>query len=723
MSGLERTPRTRIWAFGGGLFLLLSLAHGLYLQQPGLAGGPLLFLDNLFTLLFSFSFLALATALGLGVLSRTRLDGLSDTDTLAFSLALGSGVLATGILILGSVGGFHLPWLFLLLLAGVWVGRANLGRLPDLGLGAAKETAEVAGRPALLVFAAVAVAMILLAVAPPTDYDSLMYHLEGPAQFLERGGIYLPDGNFHVAYVGLAHMLYIPALAFGAPSTPAVLSTLFALALGFLVLRVTSNVFTVAEARLGLVLLWGSPILMLVAATPKVDVTLAFFLLAGHYALLNALYQPPRVGKWMALSGLVLGLAVGVKYLALVYVAALSPLVFLILFQAAGPGRHPLRTASLFAAAFLGAAFPWLLKNWVLFGAPLYPYLSEPAIPRWLASLADEAHVRSVLGPATPKPLLAAREPFSPVTWLLHPERLTPESEGGAYGANLAFLFLLAALPLIRRRAFAAITLPAALFFGGTLLMNGGTPEPEVPHSGDPPADDRRSVRHHDSHEAPEEPDTSALLRYAHCRSDLVSVGLRACGKAPGDPGTPLRCGTLVAGGLPSAQPGSGDLCLRQNDWESQQPDPARRKASHAPGRPGVRFRHSGYPGQRAHELAVPEPVVLTWTMPAPDGDHARLGGDGDPGVFHPQGTGPRQDCLGNIRRLCGALPRADGGHAELCALPCRVPKRGSRHDLRGLSYSGVDPSLGTTDRTGFISLRPAARAASSISTDTQTKR
>lgn len=474
MSGLERTPRTRIWAFGGGLFLLLSLAHGLYLQQPGLAGGPLLFLDNLFTLLFSFSFLALATALGLGVLSRTRLDGLSDTDTLAFSLALGSGVLATGILILGSVGGFHLPWLFLLLLAGVWVGRANLGRLPDLGLGAAKETAEVAGRPALLVFAAVAVAMILLAVAPPTDYDSLMYHLEGPAQFLERGGIYLPDGNFHVAYVGLAHMLYIPALAFGAPSTPAVLSTLFALALGFLVLRVTSNVFTVAEARLGLVLLWGSPILMLVAATPKVDVTLAFFLLAGHYALLNALYQPPRVGKWMALSGLVLGLAVGVKYLALVYVAALSPLVFLILFQAAGPGRHPLRTASLFAAAFLGAAFPWLLKNWVLFGAPLYPYLSEPAIPRWLASLADEAHVRSVLGPATPKPLLAAREPFSPVTWLLHPERLTPESEGGAYGANLAFLFLLAALPLIRRRAFAAITLPAALFFGGTLLMNGG---------------------------------------------------------------------------------------------------------------------------------------------------------------------------------------------------------------------------------------------------------
>lgn len=476
MRSLEFSPGNTRWGSGGFLLILILLtaAHWAFLQQPRAMAGPLLFLDNLFALLFALTVLALGTGLGLGVLGRARPQGLSTTDTLVLSLAMGSGVLATGVLVLGSVGGFHPPWLLLLLLVSAWLSRADLGRLPSLGLKAAEEVVELAGRPALLVFGMVAFAMLLLAVAPPTDYDSLMYHIQAPAQFLAHGGIYLPDGNFHVAYVGLAHMLYVPALAFGSPSVPAVLSTLFALALGVLLLRMTSSLFSVSEGRLALILLWGSPILMLVAATPKVDVTLAFFLLAGHWALLNALQNPPRAEKWMVLAGVILGLSVGVKYLALLYVAALSPVILYILIQAYRTGGRPLRTASRFGAVFLFASIPWLLKNWVLFGAPLYPHFSEPAIPAWLGALADEARVRSVLGPVMPKPLLGAREPFSLAAWFLHPGRLTPESDGGAYGANLAFLFLLAALPRLRRRAFAAIALPAALFIIGTLLMNGG---------------------------------------------------------------------------------------------------------------------------------------------------------------------------------------------------------------------------------------------------------
>ena len=54
-----------------------------------------------------------------------------------------------------------------------------------------------------------------------------MYHLRVPAQFLEAGRIYLLEDNLHVTYVQLVHMLYLPLLAYGSTSGPALLRPFF----------------------------------------------------------------------------------------------------------------------------------------------------------------------------------------------------------------------------------------------------------------------------------------------------------------------------------------------------------------------------------------------------------------------------------------------------------------------------------------------------------------
>ena len=123
------------------------------------------------------------------------------------------------------------------------------------------------------VVAAVAVFLLVMAVAPPVDWDAQMYHLTIPNRFLERGSIYLPEDNLHTAFVGLIHMLYVPLLAAGSTSGPAILSALVALLVGLAVFSLAARFFDGPSASLSLALLWGTTTILLVAITRRVSVS------------------------------------------------------------------------------------------------------------------------------------------------------------------------------------------------------------------------------------------------------------------------------------------------------------------------------------------------------------------------------------------------------------------------------------------------------------------
>jgi len=474
MSDTDRVSGSLGWGLAGLAAAGLVISHGLALRDPEGVTGLLLLLDNLFDVLLAAALLGLSAALGRGGMRSLGVECDSEADTLAFSVALGSGGLATCILLLGMVDQLHALPLGLLLSVGAWAARRDLAHLPDLLRRATGEISARAGRPVLVLCLFVAVVMLVRAVAPATDYDSLMYHLQGPAQFLRRGAVYLPQGNLQVAFVGMAHMLYVPPLAFGAPQIPAILSVFFALGLGVVLLQMGARFFGPRAGRLSLSLLWGSPMLILVALTPKVDVTLAFFVILGHYALLKGMERRDSAHRWVLLSGLLLGLAVGIKYLALIYVVALAPVLAALLYRASPGSLRRVKMGGVFVLAIAGASLPWLLKNWLLFGAPFFPYFSAPFVPSWLASLGSVAHRIPASDAASVHPLSMVRAHFSLVDWFLHPERLTPEAEGWAYRANVAFVFVIAGAAFVRRRVFAAILVPGILYGVGLLIVNGG---------------------------------------------------------------------------------------------------------------------------------------------------------------------------------------------------------------------------------------------------------
>ena len=131
-----------------------------------------------------------------------------------------------------------------------------------------------------------------------------------------------------------------------------------------------------------------------------------------------------------------------------------------------------LRSAAIFVLVAAAAGTPWLVKNVVLLGAPVYPYFAERILQPWIATLNGNVNPPPDLAAAALRPLAEVREPFNLITWFTAPERLTPEVEGTAYGANVAFVVLVFALPLLRNRTFSAFVVPGLIFVALVLLRN-----------------------------------------------------------------------------------------------------------------------------------------------------------------------------------------------------------------------------------------------------------
>lgn len=449
-----------------GLTALLTATH-VHVAGRGLDyTGPSLLVDHLFDVALVLALVALSAALGRFLLSRAGLRGASPAESLLFDVALGLGVMATAILLLGLLSGLYSWTLVALLVVAALVSRAEIAALPAR----LREVIEFIRRNGgerwelafgVLALAAAATVLLILSMAPPVDWDALMYHLQVPAQFLEEGRIHLPEDNLHASFVGLVHMLYLPLLALGSASGPAILSAVLAVLLGLAAFGLSARFLGGSTASISLAAVWGTGSVLLVAITPRVDVTLAFFLFMAHYALVRALTDADVRRSYLLLTAVLCGLAFGAKYQAVAYILALGPFVLWAVWKQAGASLEAGRLLGAMVAVGLVAAGPWLLKNLILVGAPLYPFLADRLLEPWLAGLYGTSTVPGSVNPEIFGALGTVRQPFNLFDAFFAPGRLTVETEGAFYYASPLF-FLLVFWPFVwRERVINYLILPA----------------------------------------------------------------------------------------------------------------------------------------------------------------------------------------------------------------------------------------------------------------------
>ena len=301
---------------------------------------------------------------------------------LALSAGLGLGLISLLVWGLGMVGLFR-PWAAW----GLVIALAVLLRRDLLLVGRDARTLRLPRPDNALqrwfrFYGLIALSLAFLsALAPPTAWDSLVYHLTGPRLYMEAGRIAQP---FDLPYLGmpqLAHMQFTLGMLLLGDGPPA----LFHFGYGLMAVTMTAALARRAFGRTAAwfagALLLSVPTLFTLMSRPYVDVTLLFYATAAFYAFLrwraSHSARDPETG-WLVLLGLFCGFGGGVKYTAVAIPFALG-LSIIWVSRRDGPAAA-VRRLSLVAVISMAVVLPWVLENWLTTGNPVYPFFFDDAL-------------------------------------------------------------------------------------------------------------------------------------------------------------------------------------------------------------------------------------------------------------------------------------------------------------------------------------------------------
>ncbi|MFN2269738.1 MAG: glycosyltransferase family 39 protein [Anaerolineae bacterium] len=408
----------------------------------------------------------LVVALGTGVGVRL-LQGLTvaRADRLILAAAVGLGVLSLVGLGLG-LAGLLRPWvLWALTVAGLLATSGPLWR----ALAAA--WSDFAWRPQgrfegfLAVYCGIMLVLALLwALAPPTAWDGLVYHLTGPKLYLETGRVSHPLDLPYLGFPQLVGMLFTWGMGLAGERAAAPIHWFYAVLAALSLVVIGRRWLEGAVGWLAAAVLLSAHSIVVLAGQPYVDLTLLLYATLAFWALGHFLWSGPQAQRWLILSGALAGLALSTKYTAL----ALPPaLALALLISRIRNLKSAIRDAFLLGFVALIVWLPWLLKNRVLTGNPTYPFFFEGV---YWDSYRAAWYDRPGTGLAYTEPWRLLVAPWDATIWSIDGAALAGFP---SYAATIGplFLALLPFLPFVWQRLSLGQRrwLRAALIFCGVL--------------------------------------------------------------------------------------------------------------------------------------------------------------------------------------------------------------------------------------------------------------
>jgi hypothetical protein len=328
------------------------------------------------TALFAFIILTVAGA-GRALLGIFRLHDAGEPERVLIGATLGLGLLSLGVFVLGALGVLT-PLAAALLLGLFWLaGFSSLRGMAGLLRG---------GLPAPIDYpAACAGILVVLCLlfwttwVPPHQYDSLVYHLALPEAYIRAGRLLAVDHLLFSHFPQNGEMLFTLALLLKRDLLAQMLVwSCSALAVGWVLLAGRREA-PLPAVLLGCWLLVTHTAVMLLSGTTYVEPIVMLWVTAAVFSFSHwhgmAEKQPGRRG-WLLLSAVFCGLALGAKYYAGI-TAGLLGFFLLLRFAAAGRSRRKARAVELglFCGATIAVFSPWLVKNIIMVGNPVFPFL------------------------------------------------------------------------------------------------------------------------------------------------------------------------------------------------------------------------------------------------------------------------------------------------------------------------------------------------------------
>jgi hypothetical protein len=224
--------------------------------------------------------------------------------------------------------------------------------------------------------------IIILSCVPPVSKDELVHHLAVPKLYLKHGGMYeIPFMDFSY-YPMNVDLLYLLPLYFGNDTLPKLIHFSFALLTAGLLFGYLKRRTGSGYALFGVVFFLSIPIVVKLSISAYVDLGVLFFSFASLLLLLKWADSGFKK-KFLVLSGVMAGLAMGTKYNALVTTALLTLFVPILY---ARQGKANFFRSALHGLLFLSIALlvfsPWMVRNYSWKKNPIYPLYDHKFNPQ-----------------------------------------------------------------------------------------------------------------------------------------------------------------------------------------------------------------------------------------------------------------------------------------------------------------------------------------------------
>ena len=250
----------------------------------------------------------------------------------------------------------------------------------------------------------VVAAIVILAAVPPVSRDALTHHLAVPKLYLNYGGIYeIPHLKFSYYPMNL-DLLYLLPLYFGNDILPKYIHFMFSLLTAGLIFRHLKKRLGSSWGLLGALIFLSLPVIVKLSITVYVDLGLIFFSTAAILGLIDWVGNRFQV-KFLITAAVCCGLALGVKYNGLIVLFILTlfvPYTYIVGMKTSGKQRAPMDREQLlkhqlkavgYGFLFFSIAIlvfsPWMLRNYIWKGNPVYPLYHAIFVPA--KNLSDNA--------------------------------------------------------------------------------------------------------------------------------------------------------------------------------------------------------------------------------------------------------------------------------------------------------------------------------------------
>lgn len=218
--------------------------------------------------------------------------------------------------------------------------------------------------------------VLILASFPPISHDGLSYHLNVPGMYIANHGFEKFRYNTLSNVPFNTEMLYTALLLFGNPIRCKLLNFIFGLGVLAAIYAIAGKYFNGKRS------LWPSAIFLvnywtvMTMSNTYVEIVYTFYALMALWMILNWIFEKKNL--WLILSAIFSGLAFGCKYTG----AYLAFILILFIFASLVVRKerqyaYLFKNVGLFVLITLALASPWLIKNLVYVGNPIFPMFRD----------------------------------------------------------------------------------------------------------------------------------------------------------------------------------------------------------------------------------------------------------------------------------------------------------------------------------------------------------